>query len=168
MTSVKTFSSKIKTISSSFMEKIYIFDIFYHKITFGPRIFEVWKGKNLCPLGVKCMDPYWEIIWGWARLIPRKFSEFWVGELNFGKEKGDLTNFILNFASYRYFSWRIYKCPFQNQGHKTFKVQMINLKKDRRWAFDDSNNLIRKTPNLISRNRMFHPRIKFVDVVSKK
>ena len=49
MTSVKTFSSKIKTISSCFMENIYIFTIFYHLITFEPRICEVWKGKNRCP-----------------------------------------------------------------------------------------------------------------------
>ena len=47
------FSPESKTISSSFMENIYIFIIFYHLITFEPRIFEVWKGKNLCPLGVK-------------------------------------------------------------------------------------------------------------------
>ena len=53
MTSVKTFSPQIKNRSSSFMENIYIFIIFYHLITFEPRIFEVWKGKNLCPREIR-------------------------------------------------------------------------------------------------------------------
>ena len=52
MTFVNTISPEIKTISSSFMEIMYIFHIFYRLITFEPRIFEAWKGKNLCPSGV--------------------------------------------------------------------------------------------------------------------
>ena len=53
MISVTTFSPEIETISSSFTKIIHIIDIFYHFFTFEPRICEVWKGKNLCPLGVK-------------------------------------------------------------------------------------------------------------------
>ena len=55
--SVKTLSTEIKTISSSFVELIYIFNIFYHLCTFEPRMIEVWKGKKMFPgtprLGVK-------------------------------------------------------------------------------------------------------------------
>ena len=49
MISVRTFSSEIKSISSSFMKSIYIINIFYHFIIFEPRIFEVWKGKISVP-----------------------------------------------------------------------------------------------------------------------
>ena len=53
MISVTTFSLEIETISSSFTKIIYIFDIFSHFFTFEPRICKVWKGKNLCSLGVQ-------------------------------------------------------------------------------------------------------------------
>ena len=56
MISLRTFSPEIKSISSSFMKSFYIINIFYHFIIFEPRIFEVWKGKNLCPSGVN--GPY--------------------------------------------------------------------------------------------------------------
>ena len=61
MISVTTFSPEIETISSSLTAIIYIFDIFYHFFTFEPRICEVWKGKNLCPLGVKPV-PVWLLV----------------------------------------------------------------------------------------------------------
>ena len=53
MISLKTFAPGTKTMGSSFTKSIYIFNIFYHFITFEPRISEVWKGKNLGPWGVK-------------------------------------------------------------------------------------------------------------------
>ena len=53
MISVKTFSPKITTMKSSFMETVYIFDIFYHLRAVNESKSEVWKGKNLCHWGVK-------------------------------------------------------------------------------------------------------------------
>ena len=54
MISVKTFSPKITTMRSSFMETVYIFDIFYHLRAVNESKSEVWKGKNLCHWGVNC------------------------------------------------------------------------------------------------------------------
>ena len=47
MISLRTFAPETKTMGSSFTKNNYIFNIFYHFITFEPRISEVWKGKNL-------------------------------------------------------------------------------------------------------------------------
>ena len=58
MISVRTFLPEIKTISSSFFKSIYIFDIFYHFYQFEHTKSEVWKGKNLCALGVKLEGSY--------------------------------------------------------------------------------------------------------------
>ena len=55
MISLKTFALETKTMSSSFIKSIYIFDIFYHFYQFELRISEVWKGKILCALGVKIL-----------------------------------------------------------------------------------------------------------------
>ena len=53
MISVKSFSSKVKSMNSSFITNMNIFDIFYHFPRFEHNKSEVWKGKNLCPWGVK-------------------------------------------------------------------------------------------------------------------
>ena len=55
MISVETFSPKVKSMDSSFMKNIYIFDIFYHFPQFEQSKSEVWKGKNLCAWGVKIL-----------------------------------------------------------------------------------------------------------------
>ena len=52
MISVETFSPEVKSMDSSFMKNIYIFDIFYHFHHFERSKSEVWKGKNLCSQGV--------------------------------------------------------------------------------------------------------------------
>ena len=52
MSSVKTFSPEVKSLNSSFVKNIYIFDIFYHLLQFERSKSEVWKGKNLCSQGV--------------------------------------------------------------------------------------------------------------------
>ena len=52
MISAKTFSPKIKSMTSSFLKNIYNFDIFYHFPQFEQSKSEVWKGKNLCARGV--------------------------------------------------------------------------------------------------------------------
>ena len=53
MISVKSFSPKVKSMNSSFIKNMNIFDIFYHFPQFEQTKSEVWKGKNLCPWGVK-------------------------------------------------------------------------------------------------------------------
>ena len=53
MSSVKTFSPEVKSLNSSFVKNIYIFDIFYHFPQFEQSNSEVWKGKNRCARGVK-------------------------------------------------------------------------------------------------------------------
>ena len=52
MISVKSFSPKVKSMNSSFIKNMNIFDIFYHFPQFEHNKSEVWKGKNLCPWGV--------------------------------------------------------------------------------------------------------------------
>ena len=68
MISLGTFSTKIKSISSSFMKNIYIFNIFCHFIIFERSILEVWKGKNLYPLGVKNL-------WFKLTILDQKYSD---------------------------------------------------------------------------------------------
>ena len=53
MISAKTFSPKVKSMNSSFIKNVYIFDIFYQFPQFEQSKSEVWKGKNLCARGVK-------------------------------------------------------------------------------------------------------------------
>ena len=53
MISVKSFSSKVKSMNSSFIKNMNIFDIFYQFPQFEHTESEVWKGKNLCAWGVK-------------------------------------------------------------------------------------------------------------------
>ena len=53
MISAKTFSPEVKSMNSSFIKNVYIFDIFYHFPQFEQSKSEVWKGKNLCARGVK-------------------------------------------------------------------------------------------------------------------
>ena len=50
---IKTFSPKVKSINSSLIKNIYIFDISYHFLQSEQNKSEVWKGKNLCAWGVK-------------------------------------------------------------------------------------------------------------------
>ena len=52
MISAKTFSPELKSMNSSFIKNVYIFDIFYHFPQFEQSKSEVWKGKNLCARGV--------------------------------------------------------------------------------------------------------------------
>ena len=49
---IKTFSSEIKTMSSSFMKSIYIYNIFYHLVQLEQIITEVWKKEKLWHCGV--------------------------------------------------------------------------------------------------------------------
>ena len=49
MVSVKSSSPKVKSMNSSFIKDMNIFDIFYHFPQFEHNKSEVWKGKNLCP-----------------------------------------------------------------------------------------------------------------------
>ena len=50
MSSVKTFSPEVKSLNSSFVKNIYIFDIFYHIPQFEQSNSEVWQGKKaFCP-----------------------------------------------------------------------------------------------------------------------
>ena len=53
MISVKSSSPKVKSMNSSFIKNMNIFDIFYHFPQFEHNKSEVWKGKNLCARGVK-------------------------------------------------------------------------------------------------------------------
>ena len=53
MISVKSSSPKVKSMNSSFIKTMNIFDIFYHFPQFEHNKSEVWKGKNLCAWGVK-------------------------------------------------------------------------------------------------------------------
>jgi len=53
MISLRSFLPEIKTTRSSFFKSIYIFDIFHPFYQFEHTKSEVWKGKNLCALGVK-------------------------------------------------------------------------------------------------------------------
>ena len=52
---IKTFSPKVKTINSSLIKNIYIFDISYHFLQSEQNKSEVWKGKNLCAWGVNIL-----------------------------------------------------------------------------------------------------------------
>ena len=49
MISLKTFTSKTKTMSSSFMKSIYIFNFFHHVRAVNQSKSKVWKGKILVP-----------------------------------------------------------------------------------------------------------------------
>ena len=62
MSSVKTFSPEVKSLNSSFVKNIHIFDIFYHFPQFEQSKSEVWKGKNLCARGVKAADIIGEMV----------------------------------------------------------------------------------------------------------
>ena len=57
---IKTFSPKVKTINSSLIKNIYIFDISYHFLQSEQNKSEVWKGKNLCAWGVKIKGIYFD------------------------------------------------------------------------------------------------------------
>ena len=70
MISVKSFCPKVKSMNSSFIKNMNIFDIFYHFPQFEHNKSEVWKGKNLCPWGVKWFMP---LIRTWSRVR----TEFW-------------------------------------------------------------------------------------------
>ena len=55
MISLKTFAFKPKTMGSSFMKSIYIFNIFHHLRAVNETKSKVWKGKNPCPSGVNLL-----------------------------------------------------------------------------------------------------------------
>ena len=64
MISVKSSSPKVKSMNSSFIKNMNIFDIFYHFPQFEHNKSEVWKGKNLCAWGVKIGNSYLDNVRG--------------------------------------------------------------------------------------------------------
>ena len=53
--SLKTFASKTKTMGSTFMKNIYIFNIYHHLKAVNESKSKVYKGKIPCPSVVKSL-----------------------------------------------------------------------------------------------------------------
>ena len=78
MISVKTFSPRIKTINSSFMKIIYIFNIFYHLRAVNESKSEVWKGRISCHCGVNIIyreTNTYAIGINWTMIIPSPWRQ---------------------------------------------------------------------------------------------